>query len=113
MGVHNRLLQAHIYGKNILDVRRPHVFRSLEELKMKWGEHPDHHEGVAAAMKFSETVRKCAACSLPIESERLEVLPDTRFCSVHAGQSHLTAPAIGDAVAVNSENTRNGFGKSD
>jgi hypothetical protein len=56
--------------------------------------------------------KRCAACGGEIESERLEVLPDTGFCSRHANQGPVAAPPP-EAMAVNSENTRNGFGKSD
>jgi hypothetical protein len=103
MGVHDRLLQARLYGtekRALGPSKRP----------LKWGEHPDHHEAVAAAMKFSET-KLCAACQQPIEPERLEVLPDTGYCSKHAGQGPVAAPPP-EAMAVNSENTRNGFGPS-
>ncbi len=57
--------------------------------------------------------RLCDDCLAGIPNERLEILPDTRYCVKCAENHPLPAPDPNTLCAKSAGSARNGFGKSD
>ena len=55
----------------------------------------------------------CEDCGQEIPVERLEVLPDTRYCVKCAADHPLPTPDPNILCAKSSQSARNGWGKSD